>query len=110
MEAQLCGNAEVTIVGAGNSAGQGAIYLASFAQKVHVIFRRASLRETMSEYLVKRLEEHPSIAIIPSTDVTALHGAEGLEGMTYRWSETGSTGQYAWRFLLLLIGARKGGG
>src|SRR3546814_17771621 len=81
MEAQLCSDAEVTVVGAGNSAGQGAIYLASFAKKVHVIFRRASLRETMSEYLVKRLEEHPNIAIIPSTDVTALHGAEGLEGL-----------------------------
>src|SRR3546814_731282 len=54
MEAQLCGNAEVTIVGAGNSAGQGAIYLARVAKKVHVILRRSSLRETM------RSEEHTS--------------------------------------------------
>ncbi|WOF44868.1 FAD-dependent oxidoreductase [Sphingopyxis indica] len=106
MEAQLCSDAEVTVVGAGNSAGQGAIYLASFAKKVHVIFRRASLRETMSEYLVKRLEEHPNIAIIPSTDVTALHGAEGLEGLTYRCRETGSEGHCDCRFLFLFIGAR----
>src|SRR3546814_978792 len=56
MEAQLCGNAEVTIVGAGNSAGQGANYLASVAKKVHVIFRRSMLREPLSEYLVKRLD------------------------------------------------------
>ena len=76
MEAQLCGNAEVTVVGSGNSAGQGAIYLASVAKKVYVIFRRKSLRETMSEYLVKRLEEHPNVELHAATDVVALHGAD----------------------------------
>ena len=50
----------------------------SVAKKVYVIFRRKSLRETMSEYLVKRLEDHPNIEIIPSTDVIALHGEGGL--------------------------------
>ena len=60
-------DAEVTVVGSGNPAGQGAIYLAGVAKKVYVIFRRKSLRETMSEYLVKRLEEHPNIEIIGST-------------------------------------------
>ncbi|WP_332818353.1 FAD-dependent oxidoreductase [Sphingopyxis sp.] len=105
MEAQLCGNAEVTVVGAGNSAGQGAIYLASVARKVYVIFRRSSLRDTMSEYLVKRLEEHPNIEIIPSTDVTALHGEEGLAGLTYRCRETGAEGHCDCRFLFLFLGA-----
>ncbi len=105
MEAQLCGNAEVTIVGSGNSAGQGAIYLASVAKKVYVIFRRASLRETMSEYLVKRLEEHPNIEIIPSTDVTALHGEDRLAGLTYRCRETGEEGHCDCGFLFLFLGA-----
>ncbi|MDO9369930.1 MAG: FAD-dependent oxidoreductase [Sphingopyxis sp.] len=105
MEAQLCGNAEVTVVGAGNSAGQGAIYLAGVAKKVYVIFRRSSLRDTMSEYLVKRLEEHPNIEIIPSTDVTALHGEEGLAGVTYRCRETGAEGHCDCRFLFLFLGA-----
>jgi thioredoxin reductase (NADPH) len=105
MEAQLCGNAEVTVVGAGNSAGQGAIYLASVAKKVNVIFRRGSLRDTMSEYLVKRLEEHPNIEIIPSTDVVALHGEEGLAGLTYRCRETGADGHCDCRFLFLFLGA-----
>lgn len=105
MEAQLCGNAEVTVVGSGNSAGQGAIYLASVAKKVYVIFRRSSLRDTMSEYLVKRLEEHPNIEIIPSTDVTALHGEEGLAGLTYRCRETGAEGHCDCRFLFLFLGA-----
>lgn len=105
MEAQLCGNAEVTIVGSGNSAGQGAIYLASTARKVHVIFRRKSLRETMSEYLVKRLEEHPNIEIIPSTDVVALHGEDRLAGLTYRCRETGEEDHCDCGFLFLFLGA-----
>ena len=105
MEAQLCGNAEVTVVGSGNSAGQGAIYLAGVAKKVYVIFRRASLRETMSEYLVKRLEEHPNIEIIPSTDVIGLHGEEHLGGLTYRCRETGAENRCDCRFLFLFLGA-----
>lgn len=105
MEAQLCGNAEVTVVGSGNSAGQGAIYLASVAKKVYVIFRRKSLRETMSEYLVRRLEDHPNIEIIPSTDVIALHGEGGLAGLTYRSRESGEEGHCDCRFLFLFLGA-----
>ncbi|WP_447762414.1 FAD-dependent oxidoreductase [Sphingopyxis panaciterrae] len=105
MEAQLCGNAEVTVVGAGNSAGQGAIYLASVAKKVYVIFRRSSLRDTMSEYLVKRLEEHPNIEIIPSTDVVGLHGEDALAGVTYRCRDTGTEGHCDCRFLFLFLGA-----
>ncbi|KQZ62429.1 thioredoxin reductase [Sphingopyxis sp. Root1497] len=105
MEAQLCGNAEVTVVGSGNSAGQGAIYLASVAKKVYVIFRRKSLRETMSEYLVKRLEEHPNIEIIGSTDVVALHGEDRLGGLTYRCRETGAEDHCDCGFLFLFLGA-----
>ncbi|MBL8649133.1 MAG: FAD-dependent oxidoreductase [Sphingopyxis sp.] len=105
MEAQLCGNAEVTVVGSGNSAGQGAIYLASVAKKVYVIFRRKSLRETMSEYLVKRLEEHPNIEIIGSTDVVALHGEDRLAGLTYRCRETGEEDRCDCGFLFLFLGA-----
>ncbi|MBL0913975.1 MAG: FAD-dependent oxidoreductase [Sphingopyxis sp.] len=105
MEAQLCSNAEVTVVGSGNSAGQGAIYLASVAKKVYVIFRRKSLRETMSEYLVKRLEEHPNIEIIGSTDVVALRGEGQLDGLTYRCRETGAEDLCDCKFLFLFLGA-----
>ncbi|MEQ8310861.1 MAG: FAD-dependent oxidoreductase [Sphingopyxis sp.] len=105
MEAQLCSDAEVAVVGSGNSAGQGAIYLASVARKVYVIFRRKSLRETMSEYLVKRLEEHPNIEIIASTDVVALHGEDSLDALTYRCRETGAEGHCECRFLFLFLGA-----
>lgn len=109
MEAQLCAGAEVAVVGAGNSAGQGAMYLASIARRVHVIYRRPDIRETMSEYLVKRLEDHPSVELHPSTDVTALHGADGGEGrlrqVTFRNRETGEDKICDVGFLFLFIGA-----
>lgn len=105
MEAQLCGNAEVTVVGAGNSAGQGAIYLANSARKVHVVFRRGSLRETMSEYLVKRLEEHPNIELHAATDVVGLHGEDRLDGITYRCRESGAESGCGCSFLFLFLGA-----
>ncbi|MEQ9317387.1 MAG: FAD-dependent oxidoreductase, partial [Henriciella sp.] len=74
MEAQLCGGQEVAIVGAGNSAGQGAVFLANTAKAVHLVYRRPDIRETMSEYLVRRLEEAPNIHLHPSTEIETLHG------------------------------------
>src|SRR3546814_12506336 len=70
------------------------------------MFRRSSLRETMSEYLVKRLEEHPNIEIIPSTDVVALHGEEHLAGLTYRCRETGDGGHCDCGSLFPFLGTR----
>ncbi len=75
MEAQLCRDGIAVIVGAGNSAGQGAVFLSGFAREVHVLFRKASLRETMSEYLVARLEALPNVILHPETEIFALHGA-----------------------------------
>ncbi len=111
MEAQLCSAAEVTLVGAGNSAGQGAMYLAGTARTVHVVYRRADIRETMSEYLVKRLEEHPNIVLHAETDVVALHGNGmddddvALAGLTFRNRATGEEMRCASRFLFLFLGA-----
>ena len=72
--AQLCANADVVIVGAGNSAGQGAVFLARTARHVHVLYRRADIRDTMSEYLVRRLEEQPNITLHPETQISGLDG------------------------------------
>lgn len=72
LEAQLCGDAEVAIVGAGNSAGQGAVFLSKTAKTVHVLYRRADIRETMSEYLVRRLEETENIILHPETEIASL--------------------------------------
>lgn len=109
MEAQLCADAEVAVVGAGNSAGQGAMYLASIARRVHVVYRRPDIRETMSEYLVKRLEEHPNVVLHPSTDVVALHGAGNGDGrlrqVTFRDRAAGEDRVCDVGFLFLFIGA-----
>lgn len=80
LEAQLCADADVVIVGAGNSAGQGAVFLARTARHVHVIYRRADIRDTMSEYLVRRLEEQPNITLHPQTEISALVGTGGASG------------------------------
>ncbi|MEQ8406175.1 MAG: FAD-dependent oxidoreductase [Oceanicaulis sp.] len=73
LEAQLCGGSEAIVVGAGNSAGQGAVFLAKTAKAVHVLYRRADIRETMSEYLVRRLEETDNIHLHPGAEIETLH-------------------------------------
>ncbi|MEM9880808.1 MAG: FAD-dependent oxidoreductase [Pseudomonadota bacterium] len=113
MEAQLCGGADVAVVGAGNSAGQGAVFLSQTAAKVHVLYRRADIRETMSEYLVKRLEEAPNIILHPETQITALHGMDGaqedterLTAITLRTGKTGPEKRCAIPYVFLFVGAK----
>ena len=113
MEAQLCGGSEVVVVGAGNSAGQGAVFLSGSAAKVHVMYRRADIRETMSEYLVKRLEETPNIVLHAETEISHLHGIEGahevddrLISISHKHRATGATGTCAAPFVFLFVGAR----
>ena len=112
MEAQLCGGSEVAVVGAGNSAGQGAVFLSQTAKAVHVVYRRADIRETMSEYLVRRLEEAPNIHLHPSKDVVALHGQDGADPLddrlmraTFRCRESGAEEICDTPFVFLFIGA-----
>ncbi len=76
MEAQLCSGQDVVVVGAGNSAGQGAVFLSQTACNVHVMYRRADIRDTMSDYLVRRLEATPNIHLHPRTEISALQGCE----------------------------------
>lgn len=84
MEAQLCGGQKVAVIGAGNSAGQGAVFLSQTAQEVHVVYRRPDIRETMSEYLVRRLEETPNIHLHPLTEIDALHGIKDADPLDDR--------------------------
>jgi thioredoxin reductase (NADPH) len=85
IEAKLCGGQEVALVGAGNSAGQAAVYLASHVKKVWLLVRRESLEETMSHYLVERIKAQPNIEVVTRCEVTALEGSEGnLESLRLR--------------------------
>lgn len=108
LEAQLCAGADVAIVGAGNSAGQGAVFLARTARHVHVLYRRADIRETMSEYLVRRLEEQPNITLHPATEISGLAGtADGAQGRLHALEVTTPAGkaQIEAGFVFLFIGA-----
>jgi thioredoxin reductase (NADPH) len=79
VEAQLCGGEEVVVVGGGNSAGQAAVFLAGTAKHVHVLVRSAGLTDTMSRYLIRRIEDNPAISLRTHTEIVGLDG-DGAPG------------------------------
>jgi thioredoxin reductase (NADPH) len=88
-EAQLCGGDDVIVVGGGNSAGQAAVYLAQTARRVLVFVRGGGLAESMSRYLIRRIEDNPKIELRTRTEVVALEGGDRLEGVRWRNHATG---------------------
>jgi thioredoxin reductase (NADPH) len=88
LEAQLCGGEEVIVVGGGNSAGQAAVFLAETARRVYMLVRSGGLRESMSRYLIRRIEENPKIELRANTEITALEGSDHLEGVRWRDNQT----------------------
>ncbi|MGX5800962.1 FAD-dependent oxidoreductase [Bradyrhizobium sp. Arg314] len=106
IEARLCQDQEVALVGAGNSAGQAAVYLASQVRKVTLLARRDSLDATMSRYLVERIKAQPNIEVLTETEVAALEGHEGnLDRLRWRNRATGEETTRAIHHLFLFIGA-----
>src|SRR6185436_19366021 len=63
MEAQLCNGQDVVVVGGGNSAGQAAVFLSGVARHVHLLVRGAGLASSMSRYLIRRIDESPTITL-----------------------------------------------
>ena len=99
-EAQLCGASRVGVVGGGNSAGQAAVWLARGGALVTLLHRRADLRETMSDYLVRELDRY-GVAVRNSSEIGALHGEDGsLDAVTLRSGE-----RLPLSFLFLFLGA-----
>jgi len=105
VESQLCAAEEVIIVGGGNSAGQGAVFLAQTAKRVYLLVRSSGLADSMSRYLIRRIEETPSIALLPYTEVTALEGAGHLERVRWRNSKTGNVETHDIRHVFVMTGA-----
>jgi thioredoxin reductase (NADPH) len=91
LEAALCSDETVAIVGGGNSAGQAAVFLASFAKHVFLLVRGPNLRSTMSKYLVSRIEASEKISMETNTSVQSLAGEGHLEKICWRNSITGRT-------------------
>ena len=105
MEAQLCQDEEIVIVGGGNSAGQAAVFLSGKAKHVHMLIRGESLAASMSQYLIRRIEESPGITLLTRTEVTALEGDGRLERIGWRNSDTGNTEMRDIRHLFSMTGA-----
>jgi thioredoxin reductase (NADPH) len=105
VEAQLCGEEEVIVVGGGNSAGQAAVFLAQTAKHVHMLVRSAGLAATMSRYLILRIENSPTITLRPQTEIVALEGDNHLNSVYWRNSKTGQTEKHEIRHIFVMTGA-----
>ncbi|MEO8604244.1 MAG: FAD-dependent oxidoreductase [bacterium] len=88
MESQLCGGQEIIVVGGGNSAGQAAVFLARYVNRVHMLVRSNGLAASMSDYLIRRITATPTITLRTETEIVGLHGDGALEGV--RWRHSGS--------------------
>ena len=84
LEGQLCQGEETVVIGGGNSAGQAAVFLSQLATHVHVLVRGQGLAESMSRYLIQRIEGTPNITLRTRTEVCALEGTDRLESIAWR--------------------------
>jgi thioredoxin reductase (NADPH) len=104
MEAQLCAGDEVAVVGAGNSAGQAAVFLAQAARRVHMVIRSAGLADTMSRYLIRRIEDHPAIVRHVHSEIVSLEGNGHLEQVGWR-DQSGRIETHGIRHVFTMTGA-----
>jgi thioredoxin reductase (NADPH) len=105
VEAQSCGGEEVIVVGGGNSAGQASVFLAETTKLVHILIRSAGLAESMSRYLIRRIEQTPTIVLRPHIEIVALEGADHLESVRWRNNQTGQFEEHNIRHVFVMTGA-----
>jgi thioredoxin reductase (NADPH) len=107
IEARLCVNEEVILVGGGNSAGQAAVFLCTHAKKVRMMVRGEGLAATMSRYLIDRIKAAPNIELMTHTEIVKLDGDpdRGLERVHWKNRKTGKEDSAAIRNVFLFIGA-----
>jgi thioredoxin reductase (NADPH) len=106
LEVRVCGGMPVLVIGGGNSAGQAAIYLAQNNCRVTIAIRRQDLTQSMSQYLIERIEADPKIDLVTGVEVQALAGEDHLEGATLTHGATGRRQELACAGLFCFIGAR----
>jgi len=105
VEAQLCQDEEIVIVGGGNSAGQAAVFLSQKAKHIDVLIRGESLAASMSQYLIRRIDECPTITLRPRTEVESLEGNGRLERIRWRNTATGQSETHDIHHLFSMTGA-----
>jgi len=105
MEANLCRDEAVIVVGGGNSAGQAAVFLSRSVAHVHILVRASGLAATMSDYLVQRIESSPKITLHARTAITGLHGDATLEAVTWHDRSAPAPVTHPIRNVFVMIGA-----
>ncbi len=105
VEKKLCGDDDVVVVGGGNSAGQAAVFLAHNGRRVHLLVRSGGLAESMSRYLIRRIDETPNISLHVNTEITALAGKGRLEEVTWRCESSAGQETHPIRHVFLMTGA-----
>jgi thioredoxin reductase (NADPH) len=105
MEATMCKNQEVAVIGGGNSAGQAAIFLSGIAKHVHLVIRSKSLAATMSNYLITRIENSSRITLHTCTEIEKLEGDTSLRCVTFANRETGERSTCEVGSMFVMIGA-----
>jgi thioredoxin reductase (NADPH) len=106
LEARVCDGRSVVVIGGGNSAGQAAIYLAQHNCAVTIAIRREGLTQSMSRYLIERIEADPKIELLTGVEVQELAGREHLEQVTVRHRAGGRLQPIPCAGLFCFIGAR----
>ena len=110
MESLLCRERDIIVVGGGNSAGQASIFLSGVARHVHHIIRAASLENSMSHYLISRIERSPHITLHTDTEITGLEGEAALEFVTWTNRRTGASVRKPISSVFVMIGAEPNSG
>jgi thioredoxin reductase (NADPH) len=105
MEAQLCVNEDVVVVGGGNAAGQAAVFLGQTTRRVYMLVRGDRLADTMSRYLIRRIEENPRIVVRKRTQIVALEGNGRLARIRWRDDQTGDVETHDIGHVFIMIGA-----
>jgi thioredoxin reductase (NADPH) len=105
MEAQLCGAEDVVVIGGGNSAGQASVFLARTASHVDILVRGSGLSETMSRYLIRRIEETPNITVHANTELVEVSGVDHLEEVEWKNTVTGASERRPIRHVFAMTGA-----
>jgi thioredoxin reductase (NADPH) len=105
VDAQSCDGGEAIVIGGGNSAGQAAVFLAQRAKRLHMLIRSDGLANSMSRYLIRQIEETPTIVLRPNTEIVTLEGDKHLESVLWRNNQTGQTEGHQIGHVFVMTGA-----
>jgi thioredoxin reductase (NADPH) len=105
LESLIVRGEDVAVLGGGNSAGQAAVYLSGFASQVYLLVRGEGLTDSMSRYLIHRIENTPNIMLLTHTELVETSGADKLESVRWKNTVTGEEAVEPVRHLFVFIGA-----